>query len=118
MTVSYFRHFLKGFYEYDSFREKMTSILCYLIGVIVILRDFFRCGLCLLDMDGRSEDRIIPVRTLLCLYVRSFLGTLYPLRSYFYGRTSFFCPEGTLLHGSPSIVAWLQVDRVCGMADE
>ena len=23
-----------------------------------------------------------------------------------------------LLHGSPSIVAWLQDDRVCGMADE
>ena len=44
-----------------------------------------------------SLKRLFPVHTLLCLYVRSFLGTLYPLRAYFYGRASFFCPEGCLI---------------------
>lgn len=33
------------------------NILCYIVGVIVILRDFFRCGVCLSDMDGRPEGR-------------------------------------------------------------
>ena len=44
-----------------------------------------------------SLNRTFPVHTLLCLYVRSFLGILYPLRAYFYGRASFFCPEGCLI---------------------
>ena len=36
-----FRHFLKEFFAYDNFREQMTSILCYLVGVIVLCA-FFR----------------------------------------------------------------------------
>ena len=33
--------FLKEFFAYDNFREQMTSILCYLVGVIVLCA-FFR----------------------------------------------------------------------------
>ena len=32
--------------------------------------------------------------------------------------TASFCPKVALLHGSPSIIAWLHNDRVYGMADE
>ena len=93
------------------------NILCYLIGVRVILCDFwsdvYQVGL----WEG-SLNRTFPVHTLLCLYVRSFLGTLYPLRAYFMEGLPSSARKVALLHGSPSIVAWLQDDRVCGMADE
>ena len=91
-----FQAFFKEIFASDNFREKMTSALCYLIGVRVILCDFGSGFYHIGPWEG-SLNRTFPVHTLLCLYVRSFLGTLYPLRTYFYGRTSFFCPEGCLI---------------------
>ena len=65
-----------------------------------------------------SLNRTFPVHTLLCLYVRSFLGTLYPLRAYFMEGLPSSARKVALLHGSPSIIAWLHNDRVYGMADD
>ena len=96
MTIGYFKYFFERFFVYDNFRKKMTSALCYLIGVRVILCDFWSGVYHVGPWEG-SLNRTFPVHTLLCLYVRSFLGTLYPLRAYFYGRDSFFCPEGCLV---------------------
>ena len=72
------------------------NILCYLIDVRVILCDFGSGVYHVGPWEG-SLNRTFPVHTLLCLYVRSFLGILHPLRAYFYGRASFFCPEGCLI---------------------
>ena len=91
-----FQAFFKEIFASDNFREKMTSALCYLIGVRVILCDFWSGFYHIGPWEG-SLNRTFPVHTLLCLYVRSFLGILYPLRAYFYGRVSFFCPEGCLI---------------------
>ena len=84
MTIGYFRHFLKEIFASDNFREKMTSALCYLIGVRVILCDFWSGVYHVGPWEG-SLNRTFPVHTLLCLYVKSFLGILY------------FCPEGCLI---------------------
>ena len=88
--------FLKEIFASDNFRKKMTSALCYLIGVIVILCDFWS-GVYHVGLWEGSLNRLFPVHTQLRLCVRSFLGTLYPLRAYLYGRASFFCPEGCLI---------------------
>lgn len=40
-TIGHFRHFFERFFVYDNFREKITSMLCYLVGVIVLCA-FFR----------------------------------------------------------------------------
>ena len=53
--IGYFRHFLKEIFASDNYREKMTSALCYLIGVIVILCDFLVRRLLCWTLGGQPE---------------------------------------------------------------
>ena len=91
MTIGYFRHFLKEIFASDNFREKMTSALCYLIGVRVILCDFGSGVYHVGPWEG-SLNRTFPVHTLLCLYVRSFLGDTIPIARLFLWKDFLLLP--------------------------
>ena len=79
-TYGGFRHFLKEFFAYDNFREQMTSILCYLVGVIALCA-FFRVISLFADIGlaGPNRSFLLPCTRYVCMYVSKHMGVLYPL---------------------------------------